>query len=109
MAERPVRRTRLAHDAAWKQFFGLAIMVEHLLRGFAAPVAARLDFASLRDISGEWVQDGRRRRGDSVWRVAYGDGSGRSLVVVLEFQSTVERSMPRRVLRCVGMAYESAP
>ena len=102
----PERRRHPSHDAAWKQFFALSVVVEHLLGGFFREVAALLDFATLRDISGEWVQDGTRRRSDSVWRVRYRDGTDRSLVVLLEFQSTVDASMARRVLRNVGMAYE---
>ena len=102
----PARRQNPSHDAAWKQFFALSVVVEHLLRGFFPKVGALLDFATLRDVAGEWVQDGTRRRGDSVWRVRYRDGTDRSLVVFLEFQSTVDASMARRVLRNVGMAYE---
>ena len=103
MAERPPRRN---HDAAWKQFFALPVVVEHLLRGFFPEVAALLDFATLADISGEWVHDGARRRADSVWRVRYRDGSGRSLVLFLEFQSSVDADMARRLLRNFGMAAE---
>ena len=100
------RRRRTPHDAAWKQFFALPVAVEHLLRGFFPDVAALLDFGTLRDISGEWVQDGARRRGNAVWRARYRDGSGRSLVVFLEFQSTVDTGMARRSLHTVGMAWE---
>ena len=106
MSNRRIQRSQVAYDAAWKQFFALSIMVEHLVRGFASEIAVLLDFATLRDVSGEWVQDGRRRRSDAVWRVDYRDESARTLIVMLEFQSTVDRSMPRRVLRVVGMAYE---
>ena len=100
------RRRRTPHDAAWKQFFALPVAVEHLLRGFLPDVAALLDFKTLGDISGEWVQDGARRRADAVWRADYRDGSGRSLVVFLEFQSTVDTGMARRSLHTVGMAWE---
>ncbi|MDE0420020.1 MAG: Rpn family recombination-promoting nuclease/putative transposase [Gammaproteobacteria bacterium] len=106
MPNRRLRRRQVAYDAAWKQFFALSIMVEHLLHGFAGAIAELLDFSTLRDVAGEWVQDGRRRRSDAVWRVDYRDGSDRSLIVMLEFQSTVDSSMARRVLRIVGMAYE---
>lgn len=101
-------RTNAPHDAAWKQFFSLSVVVEHLLRGFFPEVARLLDLDTLRDVSAEWVQDGARRRGDSVWRVRYGDGTARSLMVFLEFQSTVDAGMARRILRNVGMAYERA-
>ena len=80
-------RRNASHDAAWKQFFALPVAVEHLLCGFFPEVAALLDFDTLRDVSGEWVGDGRRRRADSVWRVVYRDGSKRSLTLVLEFQA----------------------
>ena len=99
-------RTQTPHDAAWKQFFALPIVVEHLLRGFFPEVAALLDFSTLRDQSGEWVQNGVRRRGDAAWRADYRDDSGRSLVTFLEFQSTVDAGMARRSLRNVGMAWE---
>lgn len=101
-------RTNPPHDAAWKQFFSLSVVVEHLLRGFFPEIARLLDLDTLRDVSAEWVHDGTRRRGDSVWRVRYGDGTARSLMVFLEFQSSVDAGMARRVLRNVGMAYERA-
>ena len=77
--------TATAHDAAWKQFFALSVVIEHLLAGFFPEVAALLDFATLRDISAEWVQGGTRRLADAAWRVGYRDGSGRSLMLLLEF------------------------
>lgn len=39
------------HDAAWKRLFGLPILVEHLLRGFAGSVAGLLDFGTLRQLA----------------------------------------------------------
>ena len=101
-------RRNASHDAAWKQFFALPIAVEHLLHGFFPEVAALLDFDTLRDVSGEWVADGRRRRADSVWRVGYRDGGRRSLTLVLEFQATVDRDMAGRVLGMLGMAHRRA-
>ena len=103
MAERTPRRS---HDAAWQQFFSLSIVVEHLLAGFLPAVTRLLDYATLADISGEWVHEGARRRADSVWRVSYRDGSDRSLVLLLEFQSTVHADTARRFLRNIGMAAE---
>ena len=104
----PQRRPNRPHDAAWKQFFALPVAVEHLLRGFFPQVASLLDFATLRDVSGEWVQDGVRRRGDAAWRVWYQDRTERSLALFLEFQSRVDAGMARRMLRNVGMACERA-
>ena len=95
------------HDAAWKRLFGLPILVEHLLRGFAGPVAGLLDFGTLRQLPASWVSaDRRQRHGDAVWRVDYGDGTGRSLVLLLEFQSRVDHDMAPRILRYAAMVQE---
>ncbi len=86
------------HDAAWKRLFGLPILIEHLLRCFARPIAARLDFSTLRQQPANSVDaDSRQRRGDAAWRMDYDDGSGRSLVLLVEFQSTVDMSMAARM------------
>ena len=96
------------HDAAWKRLFRQPLMVEHLLGGFAPEVAAVLDLATLRDLCASWAAaDTEQRHGDAVWRVDYADGSGRSLVVLLEFQSTVDRAMAVRVQRYALMAGET--
>ena len=96
------------HDAAWKRLFRQPLMVEHLLGGFAPEVAAVLDLATLRDLCASWAAaDTEQRHGDAVWRVDYADGSGRSLVLLLEFQSTVDRAMAVRVQRYALMAGET--
>ena len=95
------------HDAAWKRLFGLPVLIEHLLKGFASPVAERLDFSTLRQLSADSVDtDSRQLHGDAAWRVDYGDGSGRSLVLLLEFQSTVDWSMAARMHGYAGAARE---
>ena len=95
------------HDAAWKRLFGLPVLIEHLLEGFARPAAERLDFGSLRQLPADSVDaDARQLHGDAAWRVDYGDGSGRSLVLLIEFQSTVDRSMAERVQRYADAARE---
>ena len=95
------------HDAAWKRLFGLPVLIEHLLRGFASPVAKRLDFGTLRQLPADSVDaDARQLHGDAAWRVDYGDGSGRSLVLLIEFQSTVDPSMAERVQRYADAARE---
>ena len=95
------------HDAAWKRLFGLPVLIEHLLEGFAGPVAARLDFSTLTQQPADSVDaDARQRHGDAAWRVKLKDGSGRSLVLLLEFQSTVDLSMAARMLGYAGAARE---
>ena len=86
------------HDAAWKRLFGLPVLVEHMLRGFASPVAERLDFSTLRQLPADSVDtDARQLHGDAAWRVDFNDATGRSLVLLLEFQSTVDPLMAARM------------
>ena len=95
------------HDAAWKRLFGLPVLIEHLLRGFASPVAKRLDFGTLRQLPADSVDaDARQLYGDAAWRVDFDDGSGRSLVLLLEFQSTVDPSMFARMRDYANAARE---
>lgn len=95
-------------DTAWKHLFGLPIVVEHLLQGFVTPVSSRLDFGSLQELSASWSgPDREQRHGDAAWRVNYSDGTGRSLVLLLEFQSSVDQTMAVRVQRYKVMAYEA--
>ncbi len=82
-------------------------MVEHLLRGCARDIADLLAFDTLRELSSSWAAgDAEQRHGDAAWRVAYADGSGRSLILLLEFQSTVDRTMATRVLRYASMVFD---
>ncbi len=95
-------------DTAWKRLFGLPIVVEHLLQGFVTPVAAQLDFGSLQQLSASWSGPHKEQRhGDAAWRVNYADATGRSLVLLLEFQSSVDQSMAARVQHYKAMAYEA--
>ena len=95
------------HDAAWKRLFGLPDLVEHLLRGFACPVAERLDFSTLRQLPADSVDaDARQLHGDAAWRVDYGDATGRSLAVLIEFQSRVDLSMAARMFGYVEATRE---
>ena len=86
------------YDAAWKRLFGLPDLIEHLLEGFASPVAGRLDFDTLRQLPADSVDaDAKRLRGDAAWCVDFDDDSDRSLMLLLEFQSTIDPSMAARV------------
>ena len=95
------------HDAAYKLLFSHPRMVEDLLRGFAAEGwSDAIDFRTLEKLPAEFVSgDLRRRRGDSLWRVRLRD-RWLYLLVLLEFQSTVERYMALRLLTYIGLLYE---
>ena len=87
-------------DAAYKSLFSRPGMVRDLLRGFAArDWSGALDFTSLTPLPACYVsRDLRQRHGDLVWRVRFGDERWLYLVLLLEFQSGVDRAMAVRML-----------
>ena len=101
--------TREFHDAAFKRWFDHARMVEDLLRGFApADVVSALDFDTLEQLPPDYVDDGfGRGSGDAAWRVRFRGAAGDwlYLLVLLEFQSTVDRHMAARILAYTAQMY----
>ena len=95
------------HDAAWKLLFSYPEMVRGLLDGFVPPEwVSDLDLAALtRQPEGQVTDDGRERHPDRVWEASMRDRPG-SVLVPIEFQSTVDRTMAARVLVYTGMLYQ---
>ena len=98
------------HDSSFKLWFDHPRMVQDLLRGFLpADLAVVFDFDTLEQMSAEYVGDDlRQSRGDMLWRVRFRAEAGREwlyLLVLLEFQSTVDRHMAARVLAYTGQTY----
>ena len=95
-------------DAGCKRLFSRPRMVEDLLRGFAAREwSGDLDFASLTPLPASFVSgDLRQRHGDLVWSVRFRDDRRLYVVLLLEFQSAVDRSMAVRMLTYTGLLYE---
>ncbi len=98
-------------DAAHKLIYSFPRMVADLLRGFLPDGAeAGFDFDTLEPLTASHV--GRRlerREGDLMWRLrAHGAPAGGwvHVLVLLEFQSSVDRSMALRVLTYTGLAWE---
>ena len=83
-------------------------MVRDLLRGFAARGwSAELDLASLTPLPASYVShDLRQRHGDLVWRVRFKDDRWLYVVLLLEFQSAVDRSMAVRMLTYTALLYQ---
>ena len=99
------------NDGAHKFAFHLVEMLRDLLR-LVAPWTDELDFDNAREISAAHVEasgDGfKQRYGDALWRVPFrrgrlGDGSRPYLLVLVEFQSTVDRGMARRMRNYADM------
>ncbi len=94
------------NDAIHKFAYRHRELVADLLRLAVPALAAELDFAAAKEVSAAHV--GHRagaleqRYGDMTWRVplktgALKDGTRPYLLVALEFQSTVDRNMARRM------------
>ena len=94
-------------DAAYKELFSHPRMVEDLLRGIVAGQwSDALDFTTLEKLPAEYVSDDlRRRQGDLLWRVRFRD-RWLYVLVLLEFQSTVDPYMALRVLVYTGLLYQ---
>lgn len=97
------------HDRTWKRLFSFPDMVRDLLAGFALREwATDLDLATLTPWSAALVSDGLRERlQDRVWRVR-GNDRRLDLMVCLEFQSTVDRTMAVRILDYTVLLYQEA-
>ena len=98
------------HDSSFKLWFDHPRMVRDLLRGFLpADLAAAFDFDTLEQMSAQYVGDDlRQSRGDMLWRVRFRTEAAQEwlyLLVLLEFQSTVDRHMAARVLAYTGQTY----
>ena len=95
-------------DAKYKSLFSHPRVRRDLLRGFVSKdLAGLLDLDTLQMMPTEFV-DARlgQQRSDMVWRVNFREGKGELYVVVLtEFQSTVDRDMPLRMAKYTAQIY----
>ena len=91
------------HDAAHKYIHGLPEVAADLLRLVAPGWADELDLATLEDRSSEYLDAAHRKRlGDMAWRVCFRKGRLRGggkpcILVLVEFQSDVDRRMAKRM------------
>ena len=111
------------YDAAYKLLFSFPEMVRDLLAGFVSDEwVGKLDLSTLerwpasqvgdtlRDVAGLAAPCGAflapyQRHQDRVWRVRYRD-RWLYVLVLLEFQSTVDRTMAVRVLAYTALLYQ---
>ena len=96
------------HDPAYKLLFSRPRMVRDLLDGFAARGwSGALDFDTLAPLPASFVsEDLRQRHGDLVWRIRFRDDRWLYLVLLLEFQATVDRAMALRMLTYTALLYQ---
>ena len=96
------------NDPSYKRLFSRPRMVRDLLTGFAArDWNAELDLGSLTPLPASYVtHDLRQRHGDLVWRLRFRDERWLYVVLLLEFQSAVDRSMAVRMLTYTALLYQ---
>ena len=95
------------HDAASKLLFSFPEMVRDLLAGFVpAEWVEALDLSTLERWPGSHVSDDlRERHQDRVWRVRLRE-RWLYVLVLLEFQSAVDRTMAVRILAYTALLYQ---
>ena len=94
------------HDPIYKRLFGFPDMVRDLLRAVGPAWIDDVDLGTLEQLSAEYVGDlGQTRRGDAAWRVRFRDRP-LHLLVVLEFQSTIDAHMALRNNEYTTLLYQ---
>ena len=88
------------HDGAYKKLFSNVHMVRALVeRFFSKEVADTLDFDAMTSVDPGFLTPSlTRRTSDLIWKVPTYDGEDVFVVLMLEFQSTVDATMALRVL-----------
>ena len=97
------------HDPAYKQLFARPRMVRDLLDGFVARGwSDDLDLDALEPLPASFVSRSlqQQRYSDLLWRIRFRDGRRLYLMLLLEFQATVDRAMAVRMLTYTGLLYE---
>ncbi len=84
-------------------------MVRSLLESFLPTEAAGLDWPSLEPVPAPFVADvGARRAADTIWRVRVAVDPSVTVIVLLEFQSSVDKRMAQRVEVYASLCMEAA-
>lgn len=96
-----------AYDASYRKLFANREVMLSLLEGFLPEdILEDMDLSSLEALPTDHITpDNRERRNDLVWRARYGSSTC-YLVIMLEFQSTVDRWMAVRIHTYTGLLFE---
>ena len=98
----PVKRDRPQrpkHDASYKSCFAIKRTVADTLRGAIGDLASGLDFSTLQRLPASFVTEHLgQRHADMLWRIQVAERGWLYLLVLLEFQSTIDRRMALRMM-----------
>ena len=87
------------HDASYKNFFAHPRTVADTLRAAAGDIARHLDFTTLERLPASFVTEHLgQRHTDMLWRIGTTGGGWVYILILLEFQSTVDRRMALRMM-----------
>jgi len=107
------QKTANHHDIGYKEIFSYLEMVQQLIEGFAPKeVADLLDFSTLKPHPGHYITPTfQNKEEDIVWSVkAQLEPAGEPveiyLYILLEFQSSVDRTMPVRFMQYIASFYD---
>jgi len=97
-------------DTRYTELFSHPVFVKGLLVNFVHESFAReLDFSRMEPYKTKFVTEAyARRESDVIWKVLF-QGKDVYLFLLIEFQSTVDRRMPIRLLRYIAEFYDSLP
>ena len=98
------------HDTGYKELFSYPEFVQQLIEGFApAEIAQLMDFSTLKSHSGHYITPlFEEKIEDVVWSVNVnwqGMTQEVYLYILLEFQSSVDRTMPVRLMHYAACFY----
>ena len=92
------RAASTKYDASYKGFFAQRRTVADTLLGAARGIARHLDFSTLERLPASFVTENLgQRHADMLWRIRTTDAEWLYLMVLLEFQSTIDRRMALRM------------
>ena len=87
------------HDASYKNFFAHSQTVADTLRAAAGELSRRLDFATLERLPASFITEPLgQRHADMLWRIGFTGGGWVYILILLEFQSTVDHRMALRMM-----------
>ncbi|MBF0425560.1 MAG: Rpn family recombination-promoting nuclease/putative transposase [Magnetococcales bacterium] len=96
------------HDSLYHRFFSHPAMVADLLRGFMErEILDELDLSRMSRVNTKFTAfRGARRRSDVIWEIPLRGGGHLFVLLLLEFQSTVDAWMSLRTLVYAGLLYQ---
>jgi len=97
-------------DTRYTELFSNPVFVQRLFENFVQEDFAReLDYSDMAPYKTKFVTEAfARRESDVIWKVRF-RGKDLYIFLLIEFQSTVDRRMPIRLLHYIAGLYDSLP